>query len=53
MFKLKPLLVIGAVALPLSIFFLIVGYAASEPEALKMGYPTLLIFALSVVMFVA
>ena len=52
-FKLKPLLIIGAVALPLSIFFLIVGYAASEPEALKMGYPTLLIFALSVVMFVA
>ena len=52
-FKLKPLLIIGAVALPLSIFFLIVGYAASEPEALKMGYPTLLIFALSVIMFVA
>lgn len=52
-FKLKLLLIIGAVALPLSIFFLIVGYAASEPEALKMGYPALLIFALSVIMFVA
>lgn len=52
-FKLKPLLIIGAVALPLSIFFLIVGYAASEPEALKMGYPALLIFCLSVIMFAA
>ena len=52
-FKLKPLLIIGAIALPLSIFFLIVGYAASEPEALKMGYPTLLIVVLSVIMFVS
>ena len=52
-FKLKLLLIIGAVALPLSIFFLIVGYAASEPEALKMGYPALLIVVLSVITFVA
>ena len=50
--KLKPLLIIGAVAFPLSIFFLIVGYAASEPEALKMGYPALLISVLAVAMFV-
>ncbi len=52
-FKLKPLLIIGAVALPLSIYFLIVGYASSEAEALKMGYPSLLISVLAVVMFVA
>ena len=52
-FKLKPLLIIGAVALPLSIFFLIVGYAASEPEALKMGYPALLISVFAVIMFVS
>ena len=51
--KLKPLLIIGAVALTLSIFFLIVGYAASEPEALKMGYPALLISVIAVFMFVA
>ena len=52
-FKLKPLLIIGAVAFPLSIFSLIVGYAASEPEALKMGYPALLISVLAVAMFVS
>ena len=53
MFNLKPLLIIGAVALPLSIFFLIVGYASSEAEALTMGYPALLISVFAVLMFVA
>ena len=52
-FKLKPLLIIGAVAFPLSIFFLIVGYAASEPEALKMGYPALLISVFAIIMVVS
>ena len=52
-FKLKPLLIIGAVALPLSIYFLIVGYTSSEAEVLKMGYSSLLISVLAVVYFVA
>ena len=40
-FYLKPILLIGAMAFPFSIYLLIVGYVASEPEALIMGYPAL------------
>ena len=51
-FYLRPVHVIGAISLPLSIYLLIVGYTASEPEALKMGYPALALSALSLLFFV-
>ena len=50
-FRLKKWLIIGAVALPFSLYCLIVGYSIPDKEMLVMGYPALLLSALCAVLY--
>ena len=51
-FYLKPVHIVGTIALPLAIYLLVVGYVAAESEALEMGYLTLVLSALSLFCYV-